>query len=108
MNLATHPVLAVVAYVVLINAATFLTFAWDKYCAGNGMWRVPERTLLTMAFAGGTPGAMAGQRWLRHKTRKEPFRSQLLLIAIVQVVALLALSLPPVRAVIAEMWSHHY
>jgi uncharacterized membrane protein YsdA (DUF1294 family) len=105
MNLTDNPALAIAGYVALVNAVTFLTFAWDKYCAENGMWRVPERTLLTLAFVGGTPGAMAGQRLLRHKTRKDPFRSQLLLIAVVQVVALMALSLPPVRAVIADTWA---
>jgi uncharacterized membrane protein YsdA (DUF1294 family) len=102
MNLPIPPGLGIAAYVALVNAVTFLVFAWDKYCAENGKWRVPERTLLTLAAAGGTPGAMAGQRWLRHKTRKEPFRSRLIRIAILQVVALLALSLPPVRAVIAD------
>ena len=72
-------------------------FAWDKHCARNGMWRVPERTLLGMALIGGTIGAVAAQHGLRHKTRKEPFRTQLYLIAGLQVVALGALAFPPVQ-----------
>ena len=43
--------------------------------------RVPERTLLNLALIGGAPGAVAAQQMLRHKTRKEPFRTQLWLIA---------------------------
>ncbi|WP_394885732.1 DUF1294 domain-containing protein (plasmid) [Mesorhizobium sp. AaZ16] len=46
------------AYVVVINMAGFLAFAWDKHCARNGLWRVPERTLLSIAAVGGTIGAL--------------------------------------------------
>ncbi|WP_394889558.1 DUF1294 domain-containing protein [Mesorhizobium sp. AaZ16] len=69
------------AYVLVINMAGFLAFAWDKHCARNGMWRVPERALLSIAAVGGTIGALVGQRALRHKTSKEPFRTYLFLIA---------------------------
>lgn len=40
---------------------------------------------------GGTPGAFAGQRVLRHKTQKQPFGTYLLLIAIAQAIGILAL-----------------
>ena len=72
-------------------------FAWDKHCARNGMWRVPERTLLSMALIGGTIGAVAAQYGLRHKMRKEPFRTQLYLIAGLQVVTLGAVAFPAVQ-----------
>lgn len=72
-------------------------FAWDKHCARNGMWRVPERTLLGMALIGGTLGAVAAQHGIRHKTRKEPFRTKLYLIAGLQVVALGTLAFPSVQ-----------
>lgn len=42
--------------------------------------------MLAVAAIGGTPGAIAGQRLLRHKTRKEPFRTRLLWIAGAQLV----------------------
>jgi uncharacterized membrane protein YsdA (DUF1294 family) len=63
------------------NLAAFLAFALDKRRAENGAWRIPERTLLTFAFYGGSLGALLGQQVLRHKTRKEPFRTYLLVIA---------------------------
>jgi uncharacterized membrane protein YsdA (DUF1294 family) len=68
---------AVVAYLAVINAVTFAAFAWDKRAAERRARRVPERRLLLLAAIGGTPGALAGQQLLRHKTRKEPFRSRL-------------------------------
>jgi uncharacterized membrane protein YsdA (DUF1294 family) len=78
-------------YVALVSFFCFLAFAWDKYCAMRGLWRVPEKTLLMLAAIGGTPGAFAGQRVLRHKTQKQPFGTYLLLIAIAQVIGIAAL-----------------
>jgi uncharacterized membrane protein YsdA (DUF1294 family) len=75
-------------YLCLINLATMGAFAWDKHCARNSMWRIPERTLLSMAFFGGTLGAVVAQHSLRHKTRKEPFRTHLYMIGGLQIVAL--------------------
>lgn len=69
------------AYFVLVNIATFGAFAFDKIAARNGWWRVSEASLLSLAFIGGSLGALIGQRVMRHKTHKQPFRS--LLIAIV-------------------------
>ena len=43
-----------------------------------------------LAVIGGTSGAIAGQQILRHKTRKEPFRTLLWLIAGAQAVLLVA------------------
>ena len=43
---------------------------------------------MTLALLGGAPGAWAAQQLLRHKTRKEPFRSRLWLIAGLQMLLL--------------------
>jgi uncharacterized membrane protein YsdA (DUF1294 family) len=75
-------------YLLGINALTFVVFAADKRRATDGDRRVPEKTLLQLALIGGTAGAFAGQQVLRHKTRKEPFRTQLWLVAFLQVVLL--------------------
>ncbi len=76
------------AFLVAINLAGFLVFAWDKHCARQGRWRVKERTLLLLAALGGSIGIIAGQRILRHKTRKQPFRTYLAAIVIMQIVLL--------------------
>ncbi len=70
----------------LLNVVTFCLFWWDKDAARNGGWRVSEASLLQFAFFGGSLGAVAAQRLLRHKTRKEPFRTYLLAILILHAV----------------------
>ena len=71
----------VVIYLFIINVITCATFADDKRAAELGRRRISERDLLTLAFIGGTPGALIAQQMLRHKTRKEPFRSTLWTLA---------------------------
>jgi uncharacterized membrane protein YsdA (DUF1294 family) len=83
-------------YLLIINGATLSAFASDKRRAIEGARRIAERDLLQLAAVGGILGALAAQRMLRHKTRKEPFRTQLWLIAGVQTVALGA----------AAIWTH--
>jgi uncharacterized membrane protein YsdA (DUF1294 family) len=75
-------------YLVAINAAAFTAFALDKRAAVQGGWRVPEGRLLMLAALGGSPGALIAQQALRHKTRKEPFRTWLWAIVVVQAVVL--------------------
>jgi len=72
----------------LVNAAAFMTFWYDKRQARAGGWRISESTLLGLALIGGTPGALLARRLFRHKTRKEPFSTWLLLIAMLQAGAL--------------------
>ncbi|MFN4297498.1 MAG: DUF1294 domain-containing protein [Brevundimonas sp.] len=62
--------------VVLGNLAAFGLFAFDKSQARTGGKRVSEQTLLAAVLIGGL-GAWMGQNILRHKTRKEPFRTWL-------------------------------
>ena len=93
---------SLILYLAGINLVTFAMFAWDKYSAIKGQWRIPEKTLLALALAGGTPGAIIAQQRLRHKTRKQPFRAQLILIAGLHVVLLVALAIPFTRQLLLE------
>ena len=74
-----------------LNLLAFAMFGVDKAKARVGAWRVAESTLLMLAFVGGTLGAYAGRAVFRHKTRKQPFNSNLFAIAVVQVLGLGAL-----------------
>ncbi|WP_443030604.1 DUF1294 domain-containing protein [Sphingomonas sp. RT2P30] len=80
--------LLAVPALLLINAFTVLRFWQDKQRAIAGAWPIPESDLLALALVGGSPGALLARRLFRHKTRKEPFSTLLLLIAMAQVGAL--------------------
>ena len=51
-----------------INALTFLIYGLDKLLAVKHRRRIPEATLLTLAFLTGNIGAMLGMALFRHKT----------------------------------------
>ena len=73
-----------------VNLTSFVVFGWDKSCALRGRRRVPERRLLMLAALGGAPAMLLGRSILRHKTRKQPFRSYLNAIMCVQSLAAIA------------------
>jgi len=77
--------LCIMGLLAVVNAAAFVLFMLDKHLASERMRRIPESTLLLVALIGGSAGAIAGQQYWRHKTRKEPFRTMLFGIAIVHV-----------------------
>lgn len=57
-----------------LSLLTFLVYALDKSAAHRGRWRVSEQTLHVLSLAGGWPGALVAQRWLRHKSKKAIFQ----------------------------------
>ena len=71
--------------VVLVNAWTILRFWQDKQRAIAGNRRIPEGSLLGLALIGGSPGALLARHLFRHKTRKQPFSTQLFVIVAVQI-----------------------
>ncbi|ANY81554.1 hypothetical protein BB934_02990 [Microvirga ossetica] len=83
-----------------INVVAFTAFAWDKHRARTNRWRIQESTLLTIAAIGGIVGAITTQHWMRHKTRKEPFRTNLYMIAGAHLAILVMMLIPAVRGAI--------
>ena len=75
----------ILTFVVAVNAWTVVQFFRDKQRALGGLRRIPEANLLGLALIGGSPGALLARRLFRHKTRKEPFSTQLLIIFAVQI-----------------------
>lgn len=57
----------------LLSGITFVVYALDKSAARRNEWRVRESTLHLLALLCGWPGALAGQRLLRHKSSKTSF-----------------------------------
>ena len=74
---------------ILVNCWTVLRFWQDKQRAIAGERRIPESDLLGLALIGGSLGALLARRLFRHKTRKEPFSTYLLLIIARQIGAII-------------------
>lgn len=60
-------------YVAVMNLMSFITFGVDKRKARKKKWRISERTLMLLAAAGGSLGALAGMYVFRHKTKHVKF-----------------------------------
>jgi uncharacterized membrane protein YsdA (DUF1294 family)/cold shock CspA family protein len=66
--------LAVLELYLVASIVTFIAYALDKSAARNDQWRTQESTLHLFALIGGWPGALAAQRLLRHKSKKQSFQ----------------------------------
>ncbi len=60
-------------YLTLVSVATFIVYGVDKNRAKHRRWRIPERTLLGMAFIGGASGAFVAMMVFHHKTKHLKF-----------------------------------
>ena len=78
--------------VVMMSLVCFIAYGLDKRQAANGGRRVPERTLHLMAFLGGWPGALIGQRQFRNKTQKVKFRLVFWMVFVLHVGAVSAVA----------------
>ncbi len=63
-----------VIYLLIINVVALIAYAIDKFKAQHNHWRIPEATLIIMAFLGGALGAFLGMYLFRHKTKHWKFR----------------------------------
>ena len=63
-----------VANLGLMNLLALYMFWLDKRNARKRRWRIPENTLLGVAFIGGSLGALLGMYIFRHKTKHWKFK----------------------------------
>lgn len=84
-------ILIIIAYLVIINIAAFLSMALDKYFATKHMWRIPEKMLFLLAIIGGSIGSNAGMQLCRHKTKHWYFVVFMPLILVAQIVLVIML-----------------
>ena len=68
-----HSILQTVlwSYLICINIITIAVYGIDKRSAVRGKWRIRVSTLLGLAAAGGSVGALLGMHLFHHKTRKK-------------------------------------
>lgn len=73
-------------YLIIMNALGFVLMRSDKEKAIRNKWRIPEKTLLTVAALGGSIGCFCGMRIFHHKTRHPLFSVGLPVMMAVQIV----------------------
>ena len=76
---------AILIYLLVINAVTFIVYGIDKYKAKHAKWRISEATLLLLAVFGGSIGAWLGMKVWHHKTMHKKFKYGVPVIFILQV-----------------------
>ena len=75
-------------YLFLINALGLLLMLADKAKARKNLWRIPERTLMTVAALGGSLGCLIGMYTARHKTRHWKFVVGIPTLLVLQILGL--------------------
>ena len=73
------------------NLIVFCVYGLDKYKAKKDKWRIPEKTLLLLAFFFGGLGAFLGMRVFRHKTKHRLFTIGVPLCLLLNIAALYVL-----------------
>ncbi len=80
-----HYAVFFVGYALLINMLAYALYALDKKAAKKREWRAREATLITVALLGGSIGALAAMKKLRHKTKHKKFAVTLPIVLVLQV-----------------------
>ena len=81
----------VMAILAFMNLISFSFYVSDKNKAKKGKWRIPEATLVGLAWLFGSVGALIGMYVYRHKTKHVKF-VLLVPLAFIAQVAFFALS----------------
>lgn len=83
----------VIIALIIINIGAFIIYGIDKLKAKTGAWRIPEATLLGIAFIFGALGAFLGMKVFHHKTKHKQFYIgvPLMLIAQLAIIAVIVI-----------------
>lgn len=73
-------------YLLFLNVFSFAIMYTDKTSAIHRLWRIPEKTIFTVAIIGGSLGVYLGMKIFNHKVNKPTFYKGIPLIFIVQIV----------------------
>jgi len=80
--------LYIIAAYAIVSLVTFISYWLDKRNAQAGRWRIPEAHLQLLSLLGGWPGALLGQNYLRHKSKKRAFLTVFWLTVLVNLAGL--------------------
>lgn len=75
-------------YFLIVSIIAFAVAGYDKYLAVNNKFRIPEKTLFTIAFCGGSVGLLLAMLFFRHKISKTSFLIKFSVIIIAQLALL--------------------
>lgn len=84
----TTIIIFAIAVLAVMNLLSFILMAYDKRCAKQRKWRVPEKTLFLATALFGGLGGVLGMQLLRHKTKHWYFKVFFPVLLILQIVAL--------------------
>lgn len=90
-------IFVLLGYLMMINLVGFTAMFLDKRKARKGAFRIPESTLFTIAFMGGSLGSLIGMYTFRHKTRHRSFTVGMPLLLLLQLLVLFFLYLSPIQ-----------
>lgn len=86
------PLCIALIYFAIISLVTAVVTAADKYKAKKGSFRISEATLFILAILGGALSEYLTMRLIRHKTLHKRFMLGLPLIIILQLAAVILLT----------------
>ena len=92
-----NAVTLLILYLLFANFLGFFIMYLDKERAKKRAFRIPESTLFTIAFIGGSIGSLFGMYTFRHKTRHWTFVIGMPLILFLQLLTILLLYFSPLE-----------
>ncbi len=103
ISILWKPPLTLVMVYLGASVLTFFVYWQDKSAAVRNRQRTPENMLHLLALAGGWPGALLAQQFLRHKSTKAAFRSAFWATVLLNIAAFIYICSPHGRELLA-LW----
>ena len=72
--------------ILAFNLAALTLFAFDKFIAGKGHQRMPEKLMFILALLGASPAILIGMITFKHKSSKLTFKLKFGFILVIQAV----------------------
>ena len=78
-------ILVALTIIAIMNIAAFALMGYDKRCARQGKWRVPEKTLFLVTVCFGGLGGVLGMKVFHHKTQHWYFKVFFSVLLVIQI-----------------------